>query len=182
MDNQALFTWIQTLAFIGLGALVLLGACLVLFFKELVHQILAMLMMFFSAAGIMVLLKAEFIAAILLIVYAGAILVLFLFAMMLFSPKMDHTPNSLVRKGVIGLILVVFVAVFSMSFRSLMTHQDDVITAFSLKEFAMVLFSKYLVPFEVASIMLLVGMIGALVIASKELPMQSGSEDENHSK
>ncbi|MGA1846406.1 NADH-quinone oxidoreductase subunit J [Deferribacter abyssi] len=140
-----------------------------------VHSALWMLLTFFSVAGIFVQLDAEFIAAIQVLVYAGAILVLYLFVVMLLNPK-SHGFIKIPFRYAIGTLvsIVLVVQIFIAMKTTNILGLKGSVTEQMMKElgnvklFGKELFTNFLVPFEIASILLLVAMIGAIVLAKKE--------------
>jgi len=140
-----------------------------------VHSALWMLLTFFAVAGIFIQLDAEFVAAIQVLVYAGAILVLYLFVVMLLNPK-SHGFIKIPFRYAIGIVASVIVVI-----QVLMTLKSSEVLGKlgwvtpqlaeelgNVKMFGKELFTTYLVPFEIASILLLVAMIGAIVLAKKD--------------
>jgi NADH-quinone oxidoreductase subunit J len=140
-----------------------------------VHSALWMLLTFFSVAGIFVQLDAEFVAAVQILVYAGAILVLYLFVVMLLNPQTKGF-ISMPVKSILGSVVavVVFFQIIATiwnvdKFKSGSVGALPYAEGMSnVEAYGNVLFTKYLVPFEIASILLLVAMIGAIVIAKKD--------------
>lgn len=162
-------------AFYLLGGVAIIAALGVITRENPVHSALWMLLAFFSVAGIFVQLDAEFIAAIQVLVYAGAILVLYLFVVMLLNPRISGFIKMPV-KYIIGsaAAVIVFIQVI-ITILSSGILKDGAIGPLpyaegvsNVKAFGMVLFTQYLVPFEIASVLLLVAMIGAIVIAKKD--------------
>lgn len=165
----------EQVAFYILSSIIIISSLFMITRKNPVHSILWMLLTFFSAAGIFIQLNADFIAAIQVIVYAGAILVLFLFVVMLLNPK-THGFVVVPFRNIIG-VVVVFVVVLEilMALGSMSIHgkygnitPEKLEALGSVKLFGTELFTNYLVPFEIASILLLVAMIGAIVLAMKK--------------
>lgn len=140
-----------------------------------VHSALWMLLTFFAVAGIFIQLDAEFIAAIQVLVYAGAILVLYLFVVMLLNPKSSGFVKIPFRYG-IGVLtsLIIVIQVFMTLKDSKVLGKMGWVTPQlaqemgNVKMFGKELFTTYLVPFEIASLLLLVAMIGAIVLAKKD--------------
>jgi len=145
--------------------------------RNLLHAALWMLAFFIHMAGIFLLLNAEFIAALQVMVYAGAILVLYLFVIMLLDVRelakvrqrhASATVASLLA-GVLGAVMVVALARASFhgthggATAAAMAHQGNV------ESVAGALFTTYLLPFEVASLILLVAMVGAILLAKRKL-------------
>ena len=142
-----------------------------------VHSVLWMLVLFIHMAGLYLFLNAEFIAAIQIIVYAGAILVLFLFVIMLLNLKKEETEKKYQDQwpvgagvgGVLALFLVVIVGKITV-LPALGTYSIEAIKSEgSMMTIGKVLYTQYLLPFEITSIILLVAIIGAVVLAKKRL-------------
>jgi NADH-quinone oxidoreductase subunit J len=163
----------QTLFFI-LGGVALVSGGLVVFQKHPLRSALWLIVNFFAVAGIYLLAHAEFIAAIQVIVYAGAIMVLFLFVIMLLnirqpeeSPKIPFIGQKLVGiilAGFTGLILIYGVA------KAVMPAAKEMVPGLGNTEsIARSLFTDYLLPFEVTSVLLLVAIVGAVVLAKSKL-------------
>jgi len=155
---------------------VVLFSLLVVLSKNPVHSVLWMLVLFFHIAGIFLLLNAEFLAATQIIVYAGAILVLFLFVIMLLNLRQELTLEQWIDGWPAGLSIAL--AVLIMLILSVGTIAVKPVGPWSIeavkkvtqtKAFGKVLYTEYLLPFEVASLILLVAIIGAVVLAKKKL-------------
>ena len=163
----------QTLFFI-LGGVALVSGGLVVFQKHPLRSALWLIVNFFAVAGIYLLAHAEFIAAIQVIVYAGAIMVLFLFVIMLLnirqpeeSPKIPFIGQKLggiILAGFTGLILLYGVA------KAVLPAAKEMAPGLGNTEsIARSLFTDYLLPFEVTSVLLLVAIVGAVVLAKSKL-------------
>jgi len=157
-----------------LSALALFSALMVLVSKNPVHSVLWLIVVFFSISGHYILLNAQFLAIVNLIVYAGAIMVLFLFVIMLMNLNNSTEPqkNSLVKlAGVVAgcLLLTVFVSAVRSAqeindSQALMNTGDIGL----IENLGKVLFKDYVIPFELSSILFLSAMVGAVVIGKKE--------------
>jgi NADH-quinone oxidoreductase subunit J len=145
--------------------------------KNPVHCILYMLILFFHIAGMYVILNAEFLAAVQVIVYAGAILVLFLFAIMVLNlkqeAKMEETcigSWAIAIAAAAGFFMMVIFGLGSVIIPAGGTHSIEYIQKTThAKALGKEIFINYLLPFEVVSIILLVAIIGTLVLAKKKL-------------
>ncbi|UCD34685.1 MAG: NADH-quinone oxidoreductase subunit J [Nitrospiraceae bacterium] len=142
-----------------------------------VHSVLWMLVLFLHIAALYLFLNAEFLAAIQIIVYAGAILVLFLFVIMLLNLRREETERMFqdqwpVGAG-IGVVLAVFFVVIVGKIAVLAPLGEYSIDAVQAEGHIMsigkVLYTKFLLPFEIASLILLVAIIGAVVLAKKRI-------------
>jgi len=145
--------------------------------KNPVHSVVWMLVLFVHIAVLYLFLNAEFLAAIQIIIYAGAILVLFLFVIMLLNVKREETEKRFQRHWGISLIIGIIFIIFFLSILSkisVLPQPGDYTVKFiqsegSIMTIGKVLYTEYLLPFEVASLILLVAIIGAVVLAKRKL-------------
>ena len=157
---------------IGLGAYLTVAA--VVFARNPVHSVLWLIVAFFNAAGLMLLVGAEFIAMLLVIVYVGAVAVLFLFVVMMLDIDFATLRSGFTRNLPFGILIAlvllaeVVVAVSAwqagpaLSGRAIPeTHQPNIVALGQL------LYSRYLLPFELAGLILLVAMVGAIVLTHR---------------
>ncbi|MGD0282090.1 MAG: NADH-quinone oxidoreductase subunit J [Dissulfurispiraceae bacterium] len=140
-----------------------------------VHSILWMLVLFFHIAGLYLFLDAEFLAAVQLILYAGAILVLFLFVIMMLNLKREVTAERFsgewpVAVFVVGSLLVlIFMAIATLTHGPLGRYTIEAIESGThSRVIGGVLYTEFLFPFEIASLILLVAVVGAIVLAKKQ--------------
>ena len=167
------------------AGVIALTAILVVALKNPIYSALSLLIMFFHVAGLYVTLHAEFLAAVQIIVYAGAILVLYLFVVMLLNLKQDDRYHSQWRiAGFVCIpLLLEFMVLLAGSAVAKQSGNQALPTGFHVENGNVVgentlaigetLFSTYLFPFEVASLILLVAMIGAIILAKRDV---GGSE------
>jgi NADH-quinone oxidoreductase subunit J len=141
-----------------------------------VHSVLWMLLLFFHIAGLYLFLNAEFMAAIQVIVYAGGILVLFLFVVLLMNIRDEVRISRFIGAAPTGLTFAVgLVVVVIMSIRSFVAAPPGIYSIEVIKQethtkaLGMLLYTEFLYPFEVASLILLVAIIGAIVLAKRRL-------------
>jgi len=157
------------------AGMIALTAVLVVALRNPIYSALSLLILFFHVAGLYVTLHAEFLAAVQMIVYAGAILVLYLFVVMLLNVKRDDRYHSQWR--VAAFVCVPLLLEFLMLLiGGGMAPQPDRLPAEQAAEMGdntmaigMTLFTTYLFPFEVASLILLVAMIGAIILAKRDI-------------
>ncbi|HXI00437.1 MAG TPA: NADH-quinone oxidoreductase subunit J [Sphingobacteriaceae bacterium] len=145
---------------------------LVIFSKNPVHSVLYLIITFFTFTVHYIILNAQFLAVVNFIVYMGAIMVLFLFVLMLLNLNKDSEPvksNMLKIAGVIaGMCLLVTIAG---SVKALHISEPVVLVNPGIglvKNLGKVLFKEFLLPFEVSSILLLSAMVGAVLLAKRE--------------
>jgi NADH-quinone oxidoreductase subunit J len=160
------------------AGVIVVTSILVVALRNPVYSALSLLVMLFHMAGLFVILHAEFLAAVQVIVYAGAILVLYLFVVMLLNVKQDDRYHSQWRIAAVVCVPLLIESIVLLSggaratspdSRSLETGPLDSIDADNTLAIGKTLFSTYLFPFEVASLVLLVAMIGAIVLAKREI-------------
>ena len=170
----------EAIAFYTLAALILGFAVLVVSARNTVHCVLFLVVNFLFVAALYVLLGAQFLAVIQVLVYAGGIVVLYLFVVMLVNlkrpPEAHSDPH---RHGRLGLALsaavlaeLVAIAVYSYAHPAAGPAAGPAPTALApdnVEQVGWMLYTDYLIPFEVASMLLLVAMIGAIVLAKREL-------------
>lgn len=181
---------LETILFWVFAALGLAGAIGLIFNRNPIYSALSLILNFFSIAGLYLSLSAEFLAAIQILVYAGAIMVLFLFVIMLLNLQDEHGVTKFdARRGVAFLIGLGFIAemlVVLRKFSPFSSQEQESLAAQNLNweelnlitgEFTMgqvepigrELMTNYLFPFEMISVILLAALIGAIVVAKKHI-------------
>ncbi len=162
--------------FLVLSLIAVSSALGMLFSKNAVYSALFLALNFVTVAVFYLLLGAPFIAMTQITVYAGAIMVLFLFVIMLLGAESLAPSKALPWQKPLAVLLAVMLAVESIylifsraSSSGVIASPDASLNSMdSLREMAMMLFNQYLLPFEVASVLLLVAMVGAIVLAKQE--------------
>lgn len=159
--------------FYVLAAMAVVSALMVVTRKNPVHSAMFLVFTFFCVAGIYITMSAEFLAAVQVLVYAGGIVVLFLFVIML-VPLHTGVTRLPVARGAVALLVVALLAttvmtVYARAARSCaaMGVQGEA-PAGNIEAVGIELYTRYLLPFEVASVLLLVAMVGAVVLARRE--------------
>lgn len=144
--------------------------------KNPVHSVLWMLLLFFHIAGLYLFLNAEFIAAIQIIVYAGAILVLFLFVVFLLNIKEEIQARRFITAWPASFTFALGLFVlFIIMFRSFLLGPQGEYTVKAIQNeshtiaLGKILYTEFLFPFEVASLILLIAIVGAIVLAKRRL-------------
>ena len=167
---------IQTLAFYLFAAVVIVSAALTITSRNPVHAVLWLILAFFNAAGLMVIVGAEFIAMLLVIVYVGAVAVLFLFVVMMLDIDFAELRAGFVRYLPLGLVLAValvseiLIAVGAWSAGRIelgrrIAPMDGAMP--NIEAIGHLLYTRYLYVFEGAGLVLLVAMIGAIVLTHR---------------
>ena len=172
---------IQALFFYLFAAITVASAAMVIFSRNPVHSVLFLILAFVNAAGLFVLIGAEFIALILIIVYVGAVAVLFLFVVMMldvdFAELRQGFLNYLPIGGMIGLVLFVELATVLAGW-AIGPDVGKAITApipaadqiSNTQALGLVLYTRYVYFFQAAGVILLVAMIGAIVLTLQHKP------------
>ena len=167
---------IQTIAFYLFATLVIASATLTIMARNPVHSVLWLILAFFNAAGLMLIVGAEFIAMLLVIVYVGAVAVLFLFVVMMLDIDFAELRAGFVRYMPFGVLLVVILAAemiiavgawsaggIAMAAKVAPTPADVP----NIEALGTLIYTRYLYIFEAAGLVLLVAMIGAIVLTNR---------------
>lgn len=163
----------EAYAFYPLALLTIVAALVVISRKNPVHSVLALVFCFMGVAAIYIVLKAEFLAAVQILVYAGGILVLYLFVIMLVSVQSGESRKT-ARHRLPALVLAVLLfveltLVFQRASPGSIPAGQLAAPEGNTVALGNVLLVQYLLPFEIASLLLLVAMIGAIVLAKKKV-------------
>jgi NADH-quinone oxidoreductase subunit J len=181
---------IQALAFYLFASVVIASAVMVIMSRNPVHSVLWLILAFFNAAGLMVLVGAEFIAMLVVIVYVGAVAVLFLFVVMMLDIDFAAMRASFVRNFPLGIaIAAILLAELLLGLGAYgaggLTIGDATANGTgqlagesNIEAIGRLLYGRYIVLFEIAGIILLVAMIGAIVLTHREpKPGARGRQD-----
>ncbi len=169
----------EAIAFYTLAALILGFGVLVISARNTVHSVLFLVVNFLFVAALYVLLGAQFLAVIQVLVYAGGIVVLYLFVVMLVNlkrpPEQHRDPHRRSRLAfVLACVLLAEIGAIALwgyvqPDVQAATTMSPVSAAQNVEQVGWLLYTNYLVPFEVASILLLSAMVGAIILARREL-------------
>lgn len=163
----------QVLFFI-VAAIAITTAAFFVFSKNALYAILSLILTMFSIAGMYILLNAQFLAIVQVIVYAGAIMVLFLYILMMLNlSKEDETQKQkvgmfagVISAGILLLSLLGALRGWNSGAIKTLNHYSDVGLT---KNLGKLLFNEYVLPFELASILILSGIVGAVLIGKRDL-------------
>ncbi len=160
--------------FYFIAFLTIISALFVVLNRNPVYSAVMLVFCFFSLAALYVLLEAYFVAVLEIIVYAGAIMVLFLFVIMLINVGKEIAATSIIVKAkVLPFMLVILFSlniILLILWRNEGLHQSNTISSVgSITAIGQALFTKYLLPFEIASLLLLVALIGTVYLAKKRV-------------
>jgi NADH-quinone oxidoreductase subunit J len=166
---------IELIAFYLFATLTIVPAVAVIFARNPVHSVLWLILAFFNAAGLMVLVGAEFIAMLLVIVYVGAVAVLFLFVVMMLNIDFATLRSGFTKNLPFGLIVALVLMAEMIVAVAAWEHGAGIGNAVppptavpNIVAIGELLYSRYLFPFELAGLILLVAMIGAIVLTHRK--------------
>lgn len=156
-----------------LSFLAIMFALMVVFSRSPVNSVLYLVLTFFCIAGHFLLMNAQFLAVVHIAVYAGAIMVLFLFVIMLMNLNHDTEPQktalSKVIAGIIGGLLLIVMVGALRGTEQLEISQQGYSQIGLVRNLGRVLFREFLFPFEIVSVLLLSALVGAIMIGKKEI-------------
>ncbi|MGH9773354.1 MAG: NADH-quinone oxidoreductase subunit J family protein [Candidatus Acidiferrales bacterium] len=161
----------QMIVFFLFAAIAVAGAIAVILAREPIHSALSLILVMVSLAVIYLLLGAAFISAVQIIVYAGAIMVLFVFVIMLLNAGVEERTNVSHLARFVGLPLGIFLMIelawwLGGAGKSLEATRSAIPA--STRELSSLLFRSYLFPFEATSILILIALLGAVVLAKRD--------------
>jgi len=165
---------VTTILFWFLSALAVISALMVVLSKSPVYSILFLISTFFAISGHYILLNAQFLAIVNIIVYAGAIMVLFLFVVMLMNLNKETEPPQkskyLLLAGSVSALSIMLILVAALKKSEQLQQLTELRTgeAGLIKNLGNILFTDYVFPFEIASVLFLSAMVGAVILSVKE--------------
>jgi NADH-quinone oxidoreductase subunit J len=169
---------IDTVLFYIFAVLVLGGAILTITRRSAVHSAISLIVSLLGVAGLYLLQKAEFLFAVQIVLYIGGIMVLFLFVIMLVNLDQAARERQFNRQWLLGLVTAGLVGAqigwFTIKGRDAFAIAGNALPGAAIVEgnteqIAEVLFSEYLLPFEIASVLLLVAVVGSVIMAKKRI-------------
>jgi NADH-quinone oxidoreductase subunit J len=166
------------IVFFVLAAMAVLGAISLILQRHPIHSALSLIVVMVALAGLYLLMGAEFVAAVQIIVYGGAIMVLFVFVIMLLNAGVEERTNFSKMAGWAGVPLAI--ALMAALLAAVVTHPSESVQAAAqtgavapTKALAGLLFENFVYPFELTSFLILVAILGAIVLAQREKVTQS---------
>jgi NADH-quinone oxidoreductase subunit J len=168
----------ELILFSFLAIIAVISALTTILQRNPVHSAVALIICFLSLAGLFLLLNAQFIAAIQVIIYAGSIMVLFLFVIMLFDLRKEELEKrrklSLRFSAMILMVILLFEIILIMNAKILtgkpgIWTAEQIITVGNTQVIGKILFTNYLYPFEIVSVLLLVALIGAIILGKRKI-------------
>ena len=165
--------------FVLVSLLAIASSVLMIYVKNTLHSALFMVMAFIASAILYLLLGCQFLAMLQIIVYAGAVMMLIIFVIMMISLKDEEKLARKISKtkvaGVVISILFMMLFILIMGFNSVKGKMGALTSIGDAKTIGSLLFTRFLLPFEVASVLLLAAMVGAVMLSKKK---SFGGEDQ----
>jgi NADH-quinone oxidoreductase subunit J len=163
-----------TFFFYLLSGLAILGGILVITRKNPVHSALALILTLLALAGLYLMLYAPFVAGVQIILYAGGIMVLFLFVIMLVNLERSQKEEQFNQQWIAGILAAValgglFIGMYVKGNALLPAHAVKLTEESNTQQVGVLLYGNYMFSFEIASLLLLVAIIGAVVMAKKRI-------------
>ena len=166
----------EVIAFSILSAVVLISALCVILAKNPVHSVLFLILAFFTSSGLLILIGAEFLAMLLVVVYVGAVAVLFLFVVMMLEIDFVELKKSFLDYAPLGAIVAfVFFAEVALVASTLGLSTSETFdpkpgAPTNVEAIGAVMYTDYLLPFQISGVILLIAMIGAIVLTLRHRP------------
>lgn len=165
--------------FCVMAAITLASALMTILSKNTIHSAIYLVISFFSIAGHYLMFNAQFLAVVHIIVYSGAIMVLFLFTIMLMNLNKENEPHKAALSKIAAVVAacilaLVLLAAFIKSKPIVGEYPTTGEDFQSIKVLGQVLMNEYMVPFEFATVLLLTAMIGAVLLSKKEKTQRNG--------
>jgi NADH-quinone oxidoreductase subunit J len=159
--------------FYALAVIAIISAVITIVARNAMYSVLSLVVTFFTLAGLYLLLNAEFVAVVHIIVYAGAIMVLFLFVVMMLNLNttnsiVTNTTTNKVMAGLAGLAMAGILGYASWTTVLPAASNTAATDIGSVKVLGKMLFNEYLLPFELTSVLLIATMVGVIVLTKKE--------------
>lgn len=157
------------------ATMAIVSALMVVVTRNPIYSAVSLVITLFSLAGIFLLLEAYFLAVVQIIIYAGAIMVLFLFVIMLLNPGKEAKFLSLTdpRTLIVTLLSIAFIGMIFSLVSGSVNYIGEVMGSVeelgTTRNIGLTLFTKYLLPFEIASLLLLVALVGAVLMTKRNL-------------
>ncbi|MCL6571739.1 MAG: NADH-quinone oxidoreductase subunit J [Bacillus sp. (in: Bacteria)] len=160
----------EFLAFMGLALVAIIGGVLLLNLSNVVHMVVSLIFTFIAIAGIYVLLSAEFVAAVQVLIYSGAITIIMLFGIMLTKhddaedPQIGKWRKLILFFGILGFAFAFYIGIYNFNIEQVPTtlHENNTM------QIGKALYTKYIIPFELTSVLLLVALVGSIVLAKND--------------
>ncbi|MES9681954.1 NADH:ubiquinone oxidoreductase subunit J [Bacillus sp. AFS001701] len=166
-------------AFFLLSLSAILGGVMMLNSTKVMHMMLSLVLTFISIAGIYVLLSAEFVAVVQILIYSGAVTILMIFGIMLTKHDIDSEKPKRNWRNIAALIgIVAFGVVMFLGVNGLSIDASDVdLATNNTKNIGLQLFTNHIVPFEVMSVLLLIALVGAIILAKSDDSKEEGTKE-----
>lgn len=159
----------EFVAFIVLAIVAISGGIWMLNLTKVVHMVVSLVFTFLSIAGLYILLSAEFVAAVQVLIYSGAITIIMLFGIML-TKHQDHEKKGSTRKkiflfaSILAFAFSIYIGIYNLD----IGQEGTDLHVNNTEQIGIALYTHYVIPFELTSVVLLVALVGAIILAKKE--------------
>ncbi|HET7521790.1 MAG TPA: NADH-quinone oxidoreductase subunit J [Bacillales bacterium] len=168
----------ELLAFFILALIAISGGALMLSLKNVIHMVVALVFTFLSIAGLYVLLSAEFVAVVQVLIYSGAVSIIMLFGIMLTKHEARAKTGGRLRHFFAGVaVLAFFVTIFYGINDLALGAPGTALHEQNTEKIGISLFTNYIIPFEITSVLLLVALVGAIVLAKRDDEGEVGGDE-----
>lgn len=166
-------------AFFLLSLSAILGGVMMLNSTKVMHMMLSLVLTFISIAGIYILLSAEFVAVVQILIYSGAVTILMIFGIMLTKHDIESEKPKRNWRNIAAFIgIVAFGVVMFLGVNGLSIDSSDVdLATNNTKNIGLQLFTNHIVPFEVMSVLLLIALVGAIILAKSDDSKEEGTKE-----
>ncbi|WP_307439569.1 NADH-quinone oxidoreductase subunit J [Bacillus sp. V2I10] len=160
----------EYVAFVGLAMVAIGGGILMLNVTKVVHMVVSLVFTFVSIAGLYVLLSAEFVAAVQILIYSGAITIIMLFGIMLTRHEDEEQSTAgngrklITLLGIAAFALVMYLGIYDLK----LGEPTANLHVKNTEQIGISLYSHFVIPFELTSVLLLVALVGAIILAKKD--------------
>lgn len=161
----------EFLVFLALALIAIMGGVLMLNVEKVMHMVLSLVLTFLSIAGLYMMLWAEFVGVVQILIYSGAVTIIMIFGIMLTKHNDEQVKRSSLRSILVFLAVLVFGGILYFAVNNVdFTQQGKAVELYSenTKQIGKLLYTEYIIPFEITSILLLVALIGAIILAKND--------------
>ncbi len=159
----------ELIVFLFLFLVTISGGLLMLNLTKVIHMVMALVLTFLGIAGLYIMLSAEFVAVVQILIYSGAITIIMLFGIMLTRHSEEEPKIGWAKKGIVLTVIAAFFLIMFKGIRTLsLGPQAEGLHEKNTEQIGIMLFTDYVIPFELVSVVLLVALVGAVILARKE--------------
>jgi NADH-quinone oxidoreductase subunit J len=170
----------EVLAFLALAVVAIMGGVLMLNLTKVMHMVLSLVFTFLSIAGLYVMLSAEFVGAVQVLIYSGAVTIIMIFGIMLTKHDDDGEAKLNWRSVFVFCSVLVFGALMYFAVNNVdftVAGEEAALHEQNTKKIGEMLYTEYIIPFELTSVLLLVALVGAIILAKPDDKEEGGAHE-----